>query len=188
MDTNDTIAQLATKLDQWLADNHETFGSNDRPAQVAALRRGLAIDKEINQITTKGLASLSALLKGAAGAPVQDRAASFVNGIRFGARLAHTLHDELGDTTAETKVVGLMHDIVDQLDEFDPARISLLPLLTDPDAGVRAYAGAYLIKLMPDRVIPILRDIEEKENANSAHFTAFWAREMWERARAQTAM
>jgi uncharacterized protein (DUF4415 family) len=46
---------------------------------------------------------------------------------------------------------------------------------TTPTAGVRASEGAFLVDLMPDRVVPILCDIEEKEYANSAHFTACWA-------------
>ena len=32
---------------------------------------------------------------------------------------------------------------------------------------------------MPDRVVPILRDIEEKERGNSAHFTAYNAILYW---------
>ena len=34
---------------------------------------------------------------------------------------------------------------------------------------------------MPDRAIPVLRDVEEEEDANSAHFTAYFARMIWER-------
>ena len=187
MDINDTIAQLGAKLDEWFDGNRATFASNDRPAQASALRRALSINEEIDQITSKALASLATLLKGANPASAQERLASLVNGVRFGARLAHTLHDELGDTASETKVVHLMHDIVGQLEAIDPGKGALIPLLDDPDPGVRAYAGAYLIKLMPDRVIPILRDIEEKEDANSAHFTALWARVMWEHGEGQAA-
>jgi hypothetical protein len=33
---------------------------------------------------------------------------------------------------------------------------------------------------MPDRVVPILREIMEKEHANSAHFTAYFALLRWE--------
>ena len=34
---------------------------------------------------------------------------------------------------------------------------------------------------MPDRVVPILRDIEQKEHGNSAHFRADFAVLGWER-------
>ncbi len=181
MDINETIAQLGTKLDEWFDGNGGTFASNDRATQGKAILRGIEIVKEIDRIKAKGSTALTALLKPAGIAENQDRVVSLVGGFRFGARLAHTLHDELLDTTGEAKVVDLMDEIVHQLDELDPGRAALLPLLGDPDAGVRAYAGAYLIKLMPDRAIPVLRDIEEKEDANSAHFTAYFALMFWER-------
>ena len=181
MDINDTIAQLGTKLDEWFDGSGGTFASNDRAAQGKAILRGIEIVKEIDRIKAKGLAALKALLRGENTATEQDRVASLVRGLRFSARLAHTLHDELLDITGENRVVGLMHEAARQLDRLDPGRDALLPLLSDPDAGVRAYAGAYLIKLMSDRAIPVLRDIEEKEDANSAHFTAYFARMIWER-------
>lgn len=146
----------------------------------------LTINEGIDRITSKGLASLAALLKGASADAAQDRVVSLLNGVRFGARLADTLHDALGDTKGETKVVSSMDEIVGQLEAIDPGKAAFIPLLDDPDPGVRAHAGAYLIKLMPDRVIPILRDIEEKEDANSAHFTALWARVIWERTQVKS--
>jgi len=181
MDVNETIAQLGTKLDEWFDRSGGTFASNDRAAQGKAILRGIETVKEIDRIKARGLASLTALLKEENSDGKQDRVTSLVGGLRFGARLAHTLHDELGDTTGEAKVVDLMDEIIHQLDKLDPGRAALVPLLGDPDAGVRAYAGAYLIKLMPDRAIPVLRDVEENEDANSAHFTAYFARMIWER-------
>ena len=55
-------------------------------------------------------------------------------------------------------------------------------LLDDADLRVRAYSGAYLliVNLMAERVVPILRDIAQKERANDAHFTAYWAVRRWE--------
>jgi hypothetical protein len=181
MEINERLAQLGRQLDEWFDGSGGTFASNDRTAQGKAIFRGIELIKEIDRIKAKGLAALKALLKPAGIATNQDGVASLVGGFRFGARLAHALHDELLDTTGETKVVCLMDAIVHQLGGIDPGRAVLLPLLADPDAGVRAYAGAYLIKLIPDRVIPILHDIEEKEDANSAHFTAYWALLIWER-------
>jgi hypothetical protein len=46
-------------------------------------------------------------------------------------------------------------------------------------AQVRASAGACLKNLTPERVIPMLREIEEPERANSAHFTAYWTLLRW---------
>lgn len=58
-----------------------------------------------------------------------------------------------------------MNDIAGALDGMGAGRASLAVLLHSPDARVRASTGAYLIKLMPDRVLPILREIEEGKGA-----------------------
>jgi hypothetical protein len=100
---------------------------------------------------------------------------------KFTSRLAGVLHDELLDTSGETEVVRLTFAIVKALDAIDPDRRTLSTLLDDRNATVRASAGAYLITLMPDRVVPILREIEETEDANSAHFSASWTLLRWER-------
>lgn len=180
MDINDRIAQLGTSLDEWFDGNRETFASDDRVAQLKALISGAELSKELDRIQAKGMATLKALLKRSNSGAKQDRVASLVKGLRFGMRLAHTLHDELLDTRGQFAVVSLMTDIVHQLDEIEPGRIVLLPLLDDPNVGVRAYAGHYLITLIPDRVVPILRDIEKNEDANGAHFTAWIALTGWE--------
>jgi hypothetical protein len=36
---------------------------------------------------------------------------------------------------------------------------------------------------MPERVVPMLRKIEENEDANSAHFNAHWALLAWARTK-----
>ena len=59
------------------------------------------------------------------------------------------------------------------------AELALAVLLDHPDSGVRAWAGACLIFVLPDRVVPILREITAKEHADSAHFTAYVALVRW---------
>jgi hypothetical protein len=34
--------------------------------------------------------------------------------------------------------------------------------------------------LMPERVVPVLQEIEEQKNADNAHFVASWALFRWE--------
>ena len=60
------------------------------------------------------------------------------------------------------------------LDEMRSGRVALARLLDHPDPGVRASAGAYLIDMMPDRVVPVLRQIEERNKGSSAGFSAHW--------------
>ena len=181
MEIDDAIAELAVKLDGWLETNIPVFESGDRAAQVSAIHSGIALATELDELKRRGLTALRTLVESRSSTTPNQRAASLLAGFRFGARLADTLHDELLDTMGKTEVVRSMRTIVTALDEIDPGRAALVTLLSDPDAGVRAFAGAYLIKLMPERVVPILRDIEEQQQANSAHFSASWTLLRWER-------
>jgi voltage-gated potassium channel Kch len=40
-------------------------------------------------------------------------------------------------------------------------RLALVPLLSDPDQGVRAFAAGYLVKVMPERALAVLKDVQE---------------------------
>jgi len=182
MEIDESIVQLGAKLDQWFDGNHSTFASQDRVAQGKALLNGIQIAKELDRLKADGLAALAALLKRQNVSPENERVALLIRGFEFGAKLADTLHDELLDTAGETKVVRLMNSIANALDAIGSGRAALAVLLEHPDAGVRASAGAYLlsVNLMPERVVPILREVEEKEDGNSAHFNAHWAILGWE--------
>ena len=183
MDLEESIVLLGAKLDEWFKVNLPTFKSQDRAAQGKALLQGFDIAKEFDRLKADGLAALAALLSphDTGAVPQAERAASLPQGFAFGAKLASTLHDEFRDTKTETEVVQLMlYTIVKRLDAIDPDRAALAKLLDDSDPRVQVFAGAYMIKSMPERVIPILREIQEKEDANSAHFNAYFALLMWE--------
>jgi hypothetical protein len=77
--------------------------------------------------------------------------------------------------------VRLTDAIVKALDTIGHGRAALAVLLDHPDPGVRALAGAYLIDLLPERVGPILHQIEEEARGRSAGFRAHWALLAWER-------
>jgi hypothetical protein len=181
MELDESIAQLGQKLDAWWKGILTMLDSEDRPAQGKALLRGFEIAKELDRLKGQGLTAITALLNRREAVTDDERTASLVQGFAFAAKLAATLHDELLDVDGETKVVHLMNEIANALDHIGPGRVALAVLLDHADAGVRASAGAYLINLMPERVVPLLREIEEKEHANSAHFTAHSAVLGWER-------
>jgi hypothetical protein len=65
------------------------------------------------------------------------------------------------------------------LNAIFPGRSALTAFFDHPNAGVRASAGAYLIDLMPDRVVSLLSEIDEKSDGSSASFTAHWALLAW---------
>jgi hypothetical protein len=181
MELDESIIQLGAKLDEWFEGNLATFASLDRVAQSKALVRGFALVKELDRLKADGLAAVTALLSDRHALADDGRAASLLRGFEFASRLADALHDELLDTDGEAKVWRLMDAIVQALDKIGSGRAALAVLLDHSDAGLRAAAGAYLIDLMPERVVPILREIDEKGGGVSADFGARWTLLAWER-------
>jgi hypothetical protein len=181
MNVDESIVQLGAELDEWFDGNRATFASRDRMAQGKSLLRGFQITKEFDRLKADGLAAIAALLSHHDPVAGDEHTVALVRGFEFAAKLADTLHDELLDTDGRNKVTALMNDIAGALDGMGAGRAPLAVLLDSPDARVRASAGAYLIKLMPDRVLPILREIEEGEGGSSAGFNAHWAVLRWER-------
>ena len=181
MEIDDTIVQLGAQLDAWLDGNLATVSSMDRVAQFKALLAGIEITQELDLLKAKGLAAITALLDRQDAIVEDERVASLVHTFEFAAKLAAALSDELMDTNGYNKVTGLMIAIANALDASGAGRAALAVLLDHADNRVRAFAGVYLIDSMPDRVLPIVRDIEEKEHGNNAHFNAHCAVLGWER-------
>lgn len=180
MELDRSIALLGEKLDAWSEKFFAVIESEDRPAQGKELFAGIEIVKELDRLKVHGLAAISALLNRQAEIMEDERAASLVSGFEFTAKLKAALHDEVLDTDGCNKIVHLMNAIATTLDKISSGRAPLAVLLDHADVNVRASAGAYLIDLMPDRVIPILREIDEKNDGSSADFTAHWALLDWE--------
>jgi hypothetical protein len=181
MEIDESIARLGAKLDRWFDGNRSTFASEDRKEQAKALLGGFPLVKELDRLKGDGLAAIRLLLNPAHTSTPAEYAASLVRGFEFATKLADALHDELLDTDGETKVVELMNEIANTLDGIASGRAALAILLDNPNPGVRAAAGAYLIRLMPARVVPILREIEDAERGSSAGFNAHSAIFRWER-------
>ncbi len=181
MDIDESIVQLGAKLDAWWDGFSPMLDSEDRAAQGRALLRGFEIAKEFDSLKVQGLAAITALLNRQDATTEDERVVSLVQAFAFAAKLANTLHDEFHDIDGETHVARFTEAIVKTLEGIGTDRAPLAVLLDHPDAGVRAWAGACLINLQPDRVVPILRDIEQNEAANGAHFTAYFALLRWER-------
>ncbi len=181
MEIDAAIIGLGEKLDAWWAGFCPMLDSGDHAAQIHALLRGFELAKELDRLKAQGLSALAALLNRQDAITQEERTTSLIRGFEFGARLADTLHDEFRDTDGETEVLCLMDAMVKDLDAIGFGRVALKVLLDNPDAGVRASTGAYLIDLMPERIVPMLRHIDQTKDGNSAHFTAKWAVLAWER-------
>ena len=177
----DKIAQLGERLDRWFDRNLPTFATQDHAAQGRAILRGVEIVKEARSVSKRRDWRRSGRCSRAGPQSTQQqRIASLIRVFEFGTRLADALHDELLDTEGEAKIWRLLDEIVMALDKTTSGRAALDVLFDSPDPGIRASAGAYLIDLMPERAVPMLREIDEKVHANSAHFTAAWAILGWE--------
>lgn len=183
MEIDGLIARLAAKLDGWLDRSLPAFSSQDSAAHGRAIRRGIAIIEEFDRLKAEGMTAITTLLNRNVTAVDGNRKASLIQAFEFGTRLADALHDEFLDTDGENDVWRLLDKIVLNLDKIGAGRTSLDILFDSPDAGVRASAGAYLIDLMPERVIPMLRDIDEAGGGKSADFGAHWTLLAWERER-----
>jgi hypothetical protein len=184
MEVDESIVRVGQKLDAWWEEFSTMLDSEDRMAQGKAVLRGFEIAKEFDRLKAEGIAAITALLNHPDSGPDDERAASLIHGFEFAARLADTLHDEFSDTAdGETKVVGLMDAIVKALNAISPGRARLGVLLDHSDAGVRALAGAYLIDLMPERVVPMLHEIKKHRQGLSAGLRAFIVLMGWERER-----
>ena len=183
MEIDDAIVQLGAKLDAWLDDNLATISSVDRAAQFKALLSGIEITKELDLLKAKGMAAITALLKRQGTVTDEERAASLIKAFEFAAKLEGALKDELQDVDGANNLVTLMDEITKTLDTTGPGRAALARFLDHPDDRVRSSAGAYLLSvgLMPERVLPVLHEIEDKGLGDCADFTAHWAIVHWER-------
>jgi hypothetical protein len=183
MEIDDAITQLGAELDAWLDNNLATIPSMDRVAQLKALLAGIEITEELDLLKAKGMAAIAALLKRQGAVTDEERAASLIQAFEFAAKLEGTLKDELQDIDGANKLVTLMDEIASALDATGPGGAALAGLLDHSDDKVRASAGAYLLSvgLMPERVLPVLHEIEDKGRGDCADFTAHWAILHWER-------
>jgi len=180
MEIDASIVQLGAKLDAWWDEFCPMLDSKDRSAQGKVLLRGFELAKEFDRLKADGLATITALLNRQDTTKEDERVASLVQAFAFAAKLAGTLHDEFRDMDGKTECARVMYNIANALDAIGSGRAALAVLLDDLDTGVRVSAGVYLIEVMPERIVPILREVEEKEDANSAHFTAYFALMRWE--------
>ena len=183
MNPEDAIAKLAEDLDEWFEDGRSTLAVPDRFAHERAMDRGIRIVVELDRLKEQGMVAIRERLASANSELGGAQVASLIEVFKFSSRLADTLYDELLDTNGVNEIWRLMDTIVKTLDQIARGRAALDVLLDDPRAGVRAAAGAYLIDLDPERIIPILRAIDEKGGGKHADFGAHWTLLAWERDR-----
>jgi hypothetical protein len=183
MKIEESLTELSAKLDAWLDRSLPAFSSQDSATHDKRILRGIAIIKEFDRLKAQGMATVRSALNQRKPLTDGDRKASLIRAFEFGARLIDVLYDQFLDTDGGGKVWQLLDQIVLNLSKLDPGRAELEVLFDNPHAGVRAAAGAYLIDLVPQRVVPMLDGIVEAERGTSAGFRATWTLLAWERER-----
>ncbi len=101
----------------------------------------------------------------------QARVASLVERFKTGALLFEEGHED-EDNDLQEKGRAAAHGAVRELDALGPhGRDALIPLLDDPDPGIRVCAAAHLVNVMPQRAVTVLKDIQDR-CMTRAHMTA----------------
>lgn len=107
-----------------------------------------------------------------------ERIARLVRAFEFTAELGRIAGDVICDTDIKNQWTDQRSRIVAILDAVDPQRQHLVPLLEHPLPDVRACAAAYLMKVMPERALSVLRAIHDSYRGFNAGWTAFFVLNM----------
>ena len=107
-----------------------------------------------------------------------ERIARLLQAFEFAAELGRIADDVICDTDVKNHWTDQRGRIVTILDAVDPQRRHLVPLLEHPLPDVRACAAVSLMKVMPERALPVLRAVHESHAGFSAGWTAFFVLNM----------
>lgn len=155
----------------------EAHEKGDIATQLGMLQQLFEFEKAQYAKKLEALAELKKLMARVTTAKGDERVAKLVDAFEFCAKLKVLGIDDLDDRETQRTAVRHMQRIAEELDEMPPGRRGALAVLLDNnDLGVRASAGSFLWRLMPERALPVLRDVHEKTGGTSAGFTAMWAR------------
>jgi len=149
----------------------------DKAAQLDIARRLKLNASDILAAKAAATAAIASGLEDAmATSDPDERTAKLLKTYELSVKTKFWAYAALGDIEAGNAAAMQTEAVVKALDAIPPGRRSALAALLDnPDVGVRVDAAADLKDVMPDRVIPILRQINKEEGASSVGFTAMQA-------------
>ncbi len=174
------IAQLMLTIEEWLERFH---AAPDQRAQAEIILEMVRLQKEVDAILADQRAALAALLDRARWTTNEDdQVALFLQAFAFVAQLRCLIGDELGDVNACNELAKQKGEIARQLDAIGSGRrAALASLLDHDDLGVREGAAASLLRIMPERALPVLRAVAEDENSFRARMDAGTTLSIYER-------
>jgi hypothetical protein len=144
--------------------------------QRACLLRMGEIAAERKKVGAELWAKLEALVAAAEGEASLDSAtqvARFISAYEFAIRLDHLSQDVTVDDELQAKACHKAVAIMQRLDALTGGPQWALPLLDHDDIGVRGAAAAHLANSMPEKALPILRDISDNADPHAARMSAF---------------
>jgi len=149
----------------------------DEAAQREVAGRLKRNAREIDAAKKDALAAIATGIDDANAATDPDeRTAKLLKAFALSAKTKFWAYDGMADNEVAKEALIQTHKILAALDGLPPGRRSALTaLLDDPDVGVRCTAAIHLQKIMPERVNPILRQIDKEESPSSVGIAAMWA-------------
>jgi hypothetical protein len=170
---NERIDALFATSERLIAEMDAAIQNKDLAAQrLIALKVG-GVELEFKRIGVGHRLSLYSMM-----APLpeprnqQEHRENLLNAFKIVAGIRRTAHD-LADDELHAETSYHLRTILSGLDAIKPeGRLALSPFLDSHDLDVRACAAVELIDLMPDRAIPVLRDLAKNAAGTDAGGTA----------------
>jgi hypothetical protein len=161
--------------------------NNDVDTQREILRLIISDEQECYQRKLKFLAELKTLGQEVRAAKGEaELIARLIELFRFSARLRGISYDELDDQETGKKATQATFDAAQQLKSIVPAGlVALTELLADPSVCVRCAAAIHVLKVIPDKAIPVLNEVEEAGRGTIAAVSAGFALRGYQREMAR---
>lgn len=80
---------------------------------------------------------------------------------------------EQEDADMESVGIKSAQEAAEALEACKDGRLTLVPFLDDTDPSVRVFAAGFLVKVLPERALAVLNEMDER-CPTDAHMTAFW--------------
>jgi len=160
---------------QQLLDQLKTAIENKDVAAQRLLAVKLAgLETGFKRIETTKRVMLANMMAAVRRATTPDkRRKELLDAFEYTARVRSTAQDDLVDDALSAEAEAQLKEIISGLDALKPeGRKALAPFLDSFDLDVRVCAAVALLELMPDRVIPILRDLVKNAPGTNAGATA----------------
>jgi hypothetical protein len=168
------IGGIIEAQERLLADMRSAVQSKDLAAQRIIIRQLAELEAKLKRIEASYRISLQSVMLAVGDARTpQERLEKLLAAFEVVARIRSSAQDDLVDDSLSDEADAQMRLVIGGLDETPPnGRKALIGYLGSHNPDQRACAAVALLNLMPDRVLPVLRDLIENEAGTNAAATA----------------